>query len=324
MSHNKTLTELKWFKWALWGPIGVAVIIAAVITGFDNYSQPLDWGLSSGHINEAISRLKFPIAIASLAFPLVALVASHHRSVQTAAQIARTDNQIVRTDKQVKATEEKNAFENYIKHMEHFRDSVKHLGGLHGIKVGDPSSLYRKIFPLNDYSSFNVWSDDMSFIECSDKDGETEIYHRNYLMFLSRKVFDITQRDKSNGDFLDDVFVDFHNILIYLGVSEFKGVSTDSYQEIDDYFRIDGNVYVPVFSRALIDLADFFSSLQSICCSKTHLNELDVITDSYRRGGMYFFAWHLKKFDVDASGYSIENQKKWNEQTAHLRERNLS
>lgn len=155
MSHNKTLTELKWFKWALWGPIGVAVIIATVIARFDNYPQPLDWGLSSAHINDAIGRLKFPIAIASLAFPFVALVASHHRSVQTAAQIARTDNQIVRTDKQIKATEEKNAFENCIKHRELFNEFLDKIEPDYLFKVCDRDSLYSYVFPKNNFISFS-------------------------------------------------------------------------------------------------------------------------------------------------------------------------
>lgn len=58
--------------------------------------------------------MKLPITIAALAFPLAALVASHHRSVQTAAQIERTDY--------------KNAFENNIKHRELFNALLERKG----------------------------------------------------------------------------------------------------------------------------------------------------------------------------------------------------
>lgn len=102
MAHNKTLTELKWFKWALWGPIGVAVVVAIVIAYFT--SEDLQVCFTSTCVNEAISRLKLPIAIASLAFPLVALVASRHRIAQTARQI--------------EVMETKNFFENTLKHHE--------------------------------------------------------------------------------------------------------------------------------------------------------------------------------------------------------------
>lgn len=115
--------------------------MATLIGIMDFTSEDLRVCFTSSCVNDAISRLKFPLAIASLAFPLVALVASHHRSAQTAAQIKRTD-------KQIEVTEHKNAFENYFKHRTMFNEL---LG-----KFKEPSEgfslIYRRDF--NHYSCF--------------------------------------------------------------------------------------------------------------------------------------------------------------------------
>lgn len=122
MSHRKTLTQLGWFKVAFFAPLAVGAIVAGFIAWHDFFSvESMKACWTSDCINDAIGRLKLPIAIMALIFPAVALVASHHRSAQTVAQIKRTDMQIERTDKQIIATEAKNAFENCIKHKEIFQ-----------------------------------------------------------------------------------------------------------------------------------------------------------------------------------------------------------
>jgi hypothetical protein len=97
MSHNKTLTQLFWFKAALVVPLIFGAIVAGLIVYHDSYfAGPACW--TSDCINDAISRLKVPLTIMALVFPAVALVASNHRSAQTAAQIERTDLQIQKVD----------------------------------------------------------------------------------------------------------------------------------------------------------------------------------------------------------------------------------
>lgn len=93
MSHRKTLTQLGWFKVAFFAPLAVGAIVAGFIAWNDNYFAGAAC-LTSECINDVVSRFKVPITIMALIFPAVALVASHHRSAQTAAQIERTDNQI--------------------------------------------------------------------------------------------------------------------------------------------------------------------------------------------------------------------------------------
>lgn len=92
MPHSQKLTELKEFKWALWGPLGAAVIVAMFITVADYLSpESLQFCITSECINDAIKRHKLSLGIAALVFPLVALVASNHRSIQTVAQIKATE-----------------------------------------------------------------------------------------------------------------------------------------------------------------------------------------------------------------------------------------
>lgn len=150
MSHNKTLTQLFWFKAALVVPLIFGAVVAGLIVYHDSYfAGPACW--TSECVNDAISRLKAPLTILALIFPAVALVASHHRSVQTAAQIKRTDIQI-------QAMESKNAFENCIKHRELFFKKIEEIEKETELKVGNPQSLYTNIYPHNDFNSFNYYS----------------------------------------------------------------------------------------------------------------------------------------------------------------------
>lgn len=114
MPHNKTLYQLASFKLAVFTPLVIGLIVALFIAYQDFFlvkSMSACW--TSECINDAVTRLKVPITIMALIFPAVALVASQHRSAQTAAQIERTD-------KQIEQTGLKNSFENCIKHKELF------------------------------------------------------------------------------------------------------------------------------------------------------------------------------------------------------------
>jgi hypothetical protein len=151
MPHRKTLTQLGWFKVAFFVPFAVGAIVAAIIICNDPYFlEPTC--LTSGCLNEAFNRLKIPITIAALIFPAVALVASHHRSAQTAAQIERTD-------KQIAATESKNAFENCIKHRELFLKMLSELERKLDISCHRQTQLYNLIFINNNYVEFSAYAD---------------------------------------------------------------------------------------------------------------------------------------------------------------------
>ena len=88
-NSRKTLYETKQFRMALWGPILAATVLAAIIIA----TSPLDWRLDYVGVNNLLIYFKVPLYIASLAFPLVALVATNHRSEQSKKQIEITMEQ---------------------------------------------------------------------------------------------------------------------------------------------------------------------------------------------------------------------------------------
>ncbi|MFT2098529.1 hypothetical protein ACMUMQ_09255 [Marinomonas sp. 2405UD66-6] len=136
---------------------------------------------TSGCINDAVNRLKVPIAITAIIFPAVALIASSHRSAQTAAQIERTD-------KQIAVTEAKNAFENNIKHRELFFSYLEEQEKVLGVRFTEKQSLYEVIFRENDFIRFTYYADEMALNkELVLMNDEKEFYdfqnHFHYIYF---------------------------------------------------------------------------------------------------------------------------------------------
>lgn len=151
MAHNKSLYQLPGFWAALFIPLTVAVVVALWIAWHSLTKDGYSVCGSAKCINGALVMMKLPLGILALVFPSVALVASHHRSVQTAAQITRTDRQI-------QATEQKNAFENYIKHKEMFGKHVAELEDGSRVKFSSLDMLYKMFFPDNSWKNFSPFT----------------------------------------------------------------------------------------------------------------------------------------------------------------------
>lgn len=81
--ENKKLYELRRFKVALMGPIFIAALVSVCI----GINSNLQWSGGYEGFNNLFIFFKVPMYIASLSFPLVALVAATHRSEQTSKQI---------------------------------------------------------------------------------------------------------------------------------------------------------------------------------------------------------------------------------------------
>ena len=158
MPHSQKLTDLKEFKLALWGPLGAAVIVAIIITVADYLStESLQFCLTSECFNDAINRHKFSLGVAALVFPLVALVAAYHRSVQAAAQISRADAQLIIANKQIEMTSSKNNFENYIKHKDEFRSKIEKFVVKNYFIDINFDKLYSAIFYQNSSNLFEPY-----------------------------------------------------------------------------------------------------------------------------------------------------------------------
>lgn len=334
MPHNKTLFQLGSF----WATVLLPLICAGIVWFliFKSLGYP-DLVATYDGFNRAYEYFKIPLWIAALSLPLAGFYATNHRSVQTVAQIARTDLQIARSDRQIAATESKNTFENHIKHMDHFQDSIKRLGEIHGIEIGDPVSFYRRIFPSNDYSSFSPWADDMEFVEVGyDIHGGDDIFHRNYIMYVRSHMKKIISSDSLLESLDSDAFIYFELILRKLFISKINGVTIRSNEDMETYFSIDGYPYIPVFKSSLGAISDFFFSLQSICLSKKMLDGLSEC-DGLDKSSVSHFRITLKeghqslisdtlKYNDGAvsenasrAEMSLMRQQKWREQTAQFR-----
>jgi len=135
MRNEKSLFELAEFWLSILGPLCVSIIVGTVIL----YNSDLRLDLSYNGFNKFIEIYKVPLAIAALAFPMVALVASNHRSRQSAAQIELGKSQ--------------NNFSNFYKHKESFHEMVERLESKYDVTFFDPDSLYTNLFPRNSPAS---------------------------------------------------------------------------------------------------------------------------------------------------------------------------
>lgn len=143
--------KLSWFWAALFIPILASISLIYIschhCTDFVSTFELLQyWTSSTSKLASLADLLKIPIAIAMLAIPAMALVASNHRSVQTAAQI--------------KTTESQNVFSNYFAHRNEF-NSLLESWERGNFKITDKAALYGKFFKNSPHSfSTDPRSDD--------------------------------------------------------------------------------------------------------------------------------------------------------------------
>ena len=119
------------FRTLVFGPVLLGILLA--ITGAINSSTGTNWTFSG--FNTFIELFKLPIGVASVSIPLGALVASHHRSIQSARQINLQDAQ--------------NTFSNYVKHREYFGKFLEDENLLNGDSSfkATGKSIYTALFP---------------------------------------------------------------------------------------------------------------------------------------------------------------------------------
>jgi hypothetical protein len=148
MNNEKSLFEIKEFWTALMTPIVLGMIFASIIV----VNSDLAWDLSYRGVNKFVDVFKFPLGVLAITFPLVALVATNHRSKQSAAQIEQGRGQ--------------NIFSNFYKHKESFHNMTERLEKKYDITFYEPDLLYSKIFPKNSPASFtyNKNSEELDYI----------------------------------------------------------------------------------------------------------------------------------------------------------------
>jgi hypothetical protein len=111
---EKPLFSQLGFLLALLLPIGISICLIISLVVVEDLC--LKWSVE-GFAN-FLTIFALPIGVASLSIPLVAVCASQHRSVQSAAQIKATQSQI-------QAANSQNLLTNYYKHLEEFKKYIE-------------------------------------------------------------------------------------------------------------------------------------------------------------------------------------------------------
>lgn len=138
-----------WLFWvALLAPIVLGLIFAGFVAWGSNLGEAC---ISSACVQTFVGYFKYPITIAGLAIPLVAMTAAIHRSKETSVQIKYAA-------KQLAEAQLNNRFGNYLKHRESFekllegycaRENEVKSRGL----VVSSQKIYTKVFPDSGFNN---------------------------------------------------------------------------------------------------------------------------------------------------------------------------
>lgn len=129
MKQTPMLHQTNTFWLAIFVPLLTAALIGNLIYGASTLTISLD----SNDIKSLLIAFQLPIGIASLAIPLTAMVASIHRSTQTAHQIETQQAQ--------------NNFINHFKHLEEFKLAMNEDKSSGLVLWDTPEELHRSIYP---------------------------------------------------------------------------------------------------------------------------------------------------------------------------------
>ena len=149
-------------------------IISAIMIMLDS-SLKLTFNPSYEGFNNLLTIFKFPIGLAAILIPVVAVFVANHRSEQTKAQMRLTQSQIALSESQLNAAHSNNNFINYFKHIDEFEKSlIKHQeqdvaleDKAEAIEFRNPRRLHKKAFPNVKSGNFKV---DQHFAEEVAKD----------------------------------------------------------------------------------------------------------------------------------------------------------
>lgn len=189
MKNEKSLFGLTEFWLSILVPLFASVIVGAII--LSNSDLRLD--LSYQGFNKFIEIFTVPLGILALVFPMVALVASNHRSRQSAAQIELGKSQ--------------NNFSNFYKHKESFHEMIERLEKKYDVTFFDPDSLYTIIFPNNSPVSITY--------SLQGRDDGYVVKSRDSLFSLLQESSEIGLSENDgleNSDLIKKFYEDLHDI----------------------------------------------------------------------------------------------------------------
>ncbi|WP_105198973.1 hypothetical protein [Pseudoalteromonas sp. T1lg10] len=139
-ARKKSLGQLRRF----WVAIGTPILVASIVASIIAYTSSFEFCGRYHCFNDALTYFKVPLGILAIIFPSVALVVSHHRSVQTLAQITQA--------------EQNNTYNNYIKHQEEFRRRLQAIESKYKLEFESYDELYAEVFSENSPLRFSPQS----------------------------------------------------------------------------------------------------------------------------------------------------------------------
>ncbi|WP_461437455.1 hypothetical protein [Marinobacter nauticus] len=175
LSQSKTLFDSSAFRLT----ITLASVLALGYTIIDSTLNP-----NLTFHEELLEHLTPPALIIGASLPIVALLANHHRSIQTAHQI---DN----AQKSLEISEEQNLFSNFIKHKEMFDDIFKNnqLFNIENV-FADSDIIYDQIYPEaldGNLRSSNNFNEKLKHLEKSIQESVKQIEKNPNTWLLSKE-----------------------------------------------------------------------------------------------------------------------------------------
>lgn len=179
----------------VWVTVFLLVAMSFLSAALISLNSELKVDLSYSGFNHFISAFRFPLAIAALIIPVIALLAANHRSEQTKEQIRVTNSQ--------------NVFSNYYKHMEEF---TKYAASRVDTEV-DLRFVHGKVYPNSSQGDYAISAE---------------------LVILLSKLENVTQdvlkyypsdiNEKLNDDLKKKYYVVIHDIyaFIYRNKSDYR------------------------------------------------------------------------------------------------------
>lgn len=148
--NHKHLAKTKLFWLVLVIPIFFGTTLGFFIAAAE---EPLEWCFNAVCVQTFFEIYKFPIAIAGVSLPLVAMVAAIHRSIEASLQISYAS-------KQFGEVLSNNRFGNYLKHREGFEKLIEgycsrrhHRNGCKTFVL--THGLYGRLFPEASFGNVN-------------------------------------------------------------------------------------------------------------------------------------------------------------------------
>ncbi|MEH6559799.1 MAG: hypothetical protein V7713_00070 [Marinobacter sp.] len=182
MDANTTLLESSAFRWTV-RVFGYSALLYAAVVILNYDSGDLE-PLSPAHLHSVVANLKNPALIAGISLPILGLIASHLRSLQT--------------KKQIETQQDQNVFSNYLAHRDQFNKFMDEENPLTNVSSISKWEMYGRLFSTSEKGNFKVSSTLVRFFETLPK----------RLDILRKKIESTTYNEQTNWIEVEDLFDD--------------------------------------------------------------------------------------------------------------------